>query len=187
MKQIPVLVDTFSTPGEIAAVESALDEIGIEGFVEKTVPPQGDGPWLVLIGMSAATFLNAFLGAAGKDAWEKFKAFFDQIRVAHEPKRRFWRRRRRPRFGQMVIRPNIETDESLDPSERAAIMMGWISSGIDGSTELMLSTDLPEEAFHALFELDLSAYPNHYLFWNPDRGAWDARAKKDTGPDPKDA
>jgi hypothetical protein len=182
VQQVPVLVDTFSSPEEIKAIRSALKSIGFEGTIERSVPPQGEAPWLVLIGMPVGAFLSGFFAAAGKDAWERFKQFFDDIKAAHEPKRRFWRRSSQARFGQLVIRPNIETAEDLEPHERAAILMGWVPSG-GTSTELMLSTDLPDEALRALFDVDLSKYPNHYIFWNPDSGKWDARPKEGLTPD----
>ncbi len=37
---------------------------------------------------------------------------------------------------------------------------------------------LPEEGFRALFELDLEAYPNHYVFWDSEHGEWRADAKE---------
>jgi len=184
MQQVPVLVDTFSSPEEIKAIRSVLEDIGFEGVIERSVPPQGEAPWLVLIGMPVGAFLSGFFAAAGKDAWERFKQFFDDIKAAHQPKRRFWQRRSPARFGQLVIRSNIETVEDLEPHERAAILMGWMPSG-DTSTSLTLSTDLPDEALLALFDVDLSKYPNHYIFWDPDRGEWNAHSKG--GPTPDDA
>jgi hypothetical protein len=34
-------------------------------------------------------------------------------------------------------------------------------------TELAIPSDLPEEGFRKLFELDLDTYPNHYIYWDP--------------------
>jgi len=129
MERVPVLVDTFSSPSEIEALQGALRRVGLEAEVEQTVPPQGLAPWLVLIGVPVGQFLAGFFGAAGKDAWEAFKQFCDEIKSSHEPKRRFWQRRTAPRQGELVIRPNIETPAEMEPSERAAVMMGWIGTG----------------------------------------------------------
>ncbi|MDX6601689.1 MAG: hypothetical protein QOF13_891 [Solirubrobacterales bacterium] len=41
-----------------------------------------------------------------------------------------------------------------------------------------IPTDLPEEGFRALFALDLDKYPNHYIYWNPERGEWHANEKE---------
>jgi hypothetical protein len=177
MERVPVLVDTFPSLSEIEALQGALRRVGLEAEVEQTVPPQGLAPWLVLIGVPVGQFLAGFFGAAGKDAWEAFEQFFDEIKSSHEPKRRFWQRRKAPRQGELVIRPNIETPAEMEPSERVAVMMGWIDTG-DTATSLALPSNLPEEAFPALFEIDLSKYPNHHIFWNPETKKWEGHAKE---------
>jgi hypothetical protein len=82
MERVPVLVDTFASPSEIGALEGALSRVGLETEVERTVPPQGLAPWLVLIGVPVGQFLAGFFGAAGKDGWEAFKQFFDEIKLS---------------------------------------------------------------------------------------------------------
>jgi len=178
MERVPVLVDTFASPSEIEALEGALSRVGLETEVERTVPPQGLAPWLVLIGVPVGQFLAGFFGAAGKDGWEAFKQFFDEIKSSHEPKRRFWQRQSAPRQGELVIRPNIETPPDMESSERAAVMMGWIGTG-DTATSLTLPASLPEEAFRVLFAIDLSEYPHHHIFWNPETRKWEGHEKEE--------
>lgn len=55
--------------------------------------------------------------------------------------------------------------------------MGWIGPRTS-ETELAIPADLPEKGFRALFELDLDEYPNHYIYWNPERGEWQANEKE---------
>ncbi len=176
MEQIQVLTDTFASTGEVAALDSALSNLGYEAEIERIVPPQGLSPWLVLIGVPAGQFIAGFFGKAGGDAWEAFKRFFDEIRDSHEPKRRFWQRRSELRTGELVIKPIAEPPPEMNPDHRAAWLMGWIGGEQDG-TALKLPSDLPEEAFRALFEIDFEEYPNHWVFWNPESTKWEAYPK----------
>jgi hypothetical protein len=176
MERIPVLTDTFASPSEIAALESALADLGYEADVEPIVPPQGLGPWLVVIAFPAAQFVAGFAGKAGEDAWEAFKKFFERVRDSREPKRRFWERRREPRTGEIVIKPDVATPADMDPDQRAAVMMGWIG-GVQEGTAVKLPSDLSDEAFKALFDLDFDEFPNHWVFWNPESRKWEGHPK----------
>jgi hypothetical protein len=67
----------------------------------------------------------------------------------------------------------------MESSERAAVMMGWISTG-DTATSLTLPASFPEEAFRALFAIDLSdEYPHHHIFWNPETRKWEGHEKEE--------
>jgi hypothetical protein len=67
--------------------------------------------------------------------------------------------------------------------------MGWIGPKTS-ETELAIPADLLEKGFRALFELDLDEYPNHYIYWNPERGEWQegaasiAAEDSEASPDP---
>jgi hypothetical protein len=44
-------------------------------------------------------------------------------------------------------------------------MPGWPLAG-DASTEVTLSTDMPDEAYQQLFDIDLTHYHGMTLFWD---------------------
>jgi hypothetical protein len=178
MDRVLVLLDTSATKAESARVRSLLREVGLDADPEPVVPPQGDAPWLVLIAMPVTAFLTAIASEAGKDAWTRLKKLFEDLAAARGGGRRQRSSREgsRPRFGQLVVRPNVVTRPDFEPVERGAVLMGWIPSG-DTSTELSLATDLPDDAFRKLFELEIPS-DGAFLFWDYDRAEWRSTPKR---------
>ncbi|HYJ22772.1 MAG TPA: hypothetical protein VEW07_12220 [Solirubrobacterales bacterium] len=184
MQEAQVYVSTLATRGEIEGIRSAFGEVQAEANIEAIIPPQGfEIPWLVFVDLPVQEFL---VGVAGGAGWAGLQAFFKTLKEAHEPRRRFWRRKRQPRQGQLVVRPPIEIPADLEPDHRAAVLMGWIGPKAS-ETELAIPADLPDEGFRALFELDLDQYPNHYVHWNSEHGEWRAREKEPPQSLPKDS
>jgi hypothetical protein len=167
-------VSTLASGEEIRGIHEAFDEAGIPLEIEAIIPPQGvEIPWLIVVDLPVKDFLVAVAGGAG---WSGLVALFNRLRKAHEPERRFWQRGSNPRQGQMAIRPPVDIPDDIEPAHRPAVIMGWIGQRSPG-TELVIPSDLPEEGFRELFELDLDAYPNHHIYWDPESGKWEANEK----------
>jgi hypothetical protein len=183
MREVQVYVSTLATPSEIDAIRLAFSEAETDVNIEAIIPPQGfEIPWLVVVDLPVKDFLVAVAGAAG---WSGLLAFFQRLRAAQEPKKRFWQRKRRAREGQLVVRPPIEIPDDIEPSHRPAVIMGWIGPR-SSETRLAIPADLPAGGFRALLELDLDEYPSHYIFWDPERGEWCAD-ENESPPSPADA
>ncbi len=183
MQEVQVYVSTFATRREIEGIQLAFGEAQTDVNVEAIIPPQGvEIPWLIVVDLPVKDFLVALAGAAG---WSGLVAFFQRLKAAQEPRRRFWQRKRHPRQGQLVVRPPVEAPDDMDSDHRAAVLMGWIGPR-SSETELAIPADLPEEGFRALFELDLDEYPNHYIYWDPEHGGWNAH-EKESPPPPTDS
>jgi hypothetical protein len=185
MREVQVYVSTLATRREIEGIRLAFGETQTDVNIEAIIPPQGfEIPWLVVVDLPVKDFLVAVAGGAG---WSGLLAFFRRLKEAQEPRRRFWQRKRQPRQGQLAVRPPVEIPDDIEPDHRPAVIMGWIGPR-SPETELAIPADLSEGGFRALFELDLDEYPNHYIFWDPDRDEWRARAReKEPPPSPADA
>jgi hypothetical protein len=182
MLEVSIYVSTFATTREIQGIRSAFDDVQTDVSVEPIIPPQGvEIPWLVVVDLPVKDFLVSVAGGAG---WAGLVAFFKRLSAAQQPGKRFWQRKREPRQGQLVVRPPVDMPEDIDRDHRAAVIMGWIGPRSSG-TELAIPTDLPEEGFRALYELDLDEYPNQYIYWDAERAAWDA-SEKEPPPSPAD-
>ncbi len=175
MREVQIYVSTLATRSEIEGIRSAFGEVQTEASIEAIIPPQGvEIPWLIVLDLPVKEFL---VGVAGGAGWSGLQAFFKRLKEAQEPRKRFWQRKRQPRQGQLVVRPPVEIPDDIEPDHRPAVLMGWIGPRTS-ETELAIPADLPEEGFRALFELDLEAYPNHYVFWDSEHGEWRADAKE---------
>jgi hypothetical protein len=175
MSEVQVYVSTLATRSEVEGIRSAFGEVQAEANVEAVIPPQGfEIPWLIVVDLPVKDFLVSVAGAAG---WAGLQTFFKSLKDAQEPKKRFWHRKRQPREGQLVVRPPVEIPDDIEPEHRPAVLMGWIGPR-STETELAIPTDLPEDGFRALFELNLDEYPNHYIYWNPEKGEWGAHQKE---------
>jgi hypothetical protein len=175
MEETRGYVSTLATREEIAGIRDAFGESGIPIELEAIIPPQGvEIPWLIVADLPVKDFLVAVAGGAG---WSGLVALFNRLRDAQQPKRRFWQRKTQPRQGQLAIRPPVDVPDDIEPDHRPALIMGWIGQRSPG-TELAIPSDLPDEGFRKLFELDLDAYPNHYIYWNPESGEWGSHEKE---------
>jgi hypothetical protein len=175
MQEVPIYVSTLATKSEIDGTRSAFGEAQLDVRIDAIIPPQGvEIPWLVVVDLPVKDFLVAVAGAAG---WSGLVAFFQRLKEAHEPQKRIWQRKRRPRHGQLVIRPPVDIPDDIEPDHRPAVIMGWIGPRTS-ETELAIPADLSEEGFRALFELNLDEYPNHYIYWNSDCSEWHANEKE---------
>jgi hypothetical protein len=175
MREVQVYVSTSATRSEIEGIRRAFGEVQAQASIEAIIPPQGfEIPWLIVVDLPVKDFLVAVAGGAG---WAGIEAFFRRLKEAQEPRRRFWQRKRKPRQGQLVVRPPVEIPDDIEPDHRPAVLMGWIGPRTS-ETELAIPADLPEVGFRALFELDLDEYPNHYVYWDPENGEWRANDKE---------
>jgi hypothetical protein len=134
-----VAMDEEASVAEVEAVEAVLRKAGFSEPVSPSVGRRslGDLPFVIYVSAPVMAFLSAFMGAAGKDAYDSLKHFVRDVRAA-----------RRDRPGSIVI----EDRESREDS-----------------TVLVLSADLPDEAFEALADLDFEALKGAYLVWDRDR------------------
>ena len=141
-------LDAEATEHEVAAVEEVLAGEGFEPRIEATwrkPPHTGNGPmWMILIpvGVPLAYFLRGYATRLGEKAAEETAEWL----------RSFVKRLRAAR----------------EPSPAAD---GWITfRGTDG-TQLDLA-NIPDEAFNALYELDLPELIGAHLMWDHERRQW---------------
>src|ERR1700679_2369456 len=66
--------------GRREAVGAVMARAGFEGPVAAVLHAQGEGIWIVLVGVTPAVFVKAFLEAAGADAWKALRSFFGELR-----------------------------------------------------------------------------------------------------------
>ena len=91
--QVGVSLEAEARDDEVAAVRAAFVEAGIDARVEADLELRGAGgqfPWMVVLAVPAAQFLNAFLSEAGKDGYKNLKLLiqrlYDARKAARAPK-----------------------------------------------------------------------------------------------------
>jgi len=152
------MVDTAASPAEVDAIAAVLTGAGIENRSEASARMQGDGPWLVMLVVLAVPFLNGFGGEAGKDAWQALKRLVADLHKA----------RARESWGQVVIRPGVIGEDEAD----GKVTLPGFPIPKNPNVEITLDSRMPDEAYRALFDLDLDAFDGGTLHWNPTTGEW---------------
>jgi hypothetical protein len=91
------VLDAFIDTEELSEVEDSLRSIGFAGSISPDIHfrSMGDIPWVLMFSIPVTTFLTAFFGAAGNDAWKGFKGFVTRVQTA-----------RRDRRGTIEFRPD---------------------------------------------------------------------------------
>lgn len=129
-------MDKQADAAEVAAVADLFKEAGFTGSVRAEIEHRSAGEIPFVIYVSVP--VTAFLSAfAGAAGKDAYDSLKDFLRRIREA--------RRNRSGSVVIR---------NPD------------GTRDSTVLVLSADLPDEAFEALSDLDLEANKGAYLVWD---------------------
>jgi hypothetical protein len=146
MDPIPVLLDRYATPNEIANVRAVFARTGREAMVRAVweKPPQtGNGAFwmtLVLLAVPFKAFADGFFGKAGEDTWMALRKLVEELREAR--------------------RGSTLADE------------GWVEFDDPDDTQVMLASGIPDEAYEALLELDWSAVRGGTIMWDEERGRW---------------
>lgn len=132
-------------------VREAFEAAGIPIEIrhESAYPGIGNGAgftiFVGIFGFTLGTFVKGFLEAAGADAWAKTKSLLRDLKEEHL--------RRYP-----SARPEAERVLVIkDPKRRA---------------QINLSSDLPEEAWGKLSELELGEKEDVAWVWDDDRREW---------------
>ncbi|MDQ3933797.1 MAG: hypothetical protein M3340_04110 [Actinomycetota bacterium] len=143
---IPILLDRHATQAEVEEVAAVFKRAGFRPKVRpvwEKKPQTGNGPfWVVLV----------LLGIS-------FKAFADGFFG---------------RYGENAADALREFVRELREARRLSTHAddGWIMVDDGDDTEVMLAGDLPEEAYHALFDLDWPSYTGGMLIWDEDTREW---------------
>ncbi len=147
-RDFTVSMDIEASRAEIEAVAEAFKHNGFNGPVSAKIERRSLGDLPFVIYVSAT--VTAFMGAFAAQAGKD----------SYERIKRFVRDLQSARSG---------TDGSVVIQDR---------ENQEDSTVLVLSTDLPDEAFEALMTLDLESAKGAYLVWDRDgdRGWYDPTA-----------
>jgi hypothetical protein len=145
-----VRLDAAATAEEVEAVEAALRDEGLEAPVRAdwTKPPQtGNGVFtmvLIVLGVSFYKFLSAYATTLGEEAG---KATAERVR-------------------------NLARRLHGARGESPASKVGWVEFDDPEGTKLMLSPDVPDEAYRQLEQLDWEKFRGGMVMWDPERGRW---------------
>lgn len=138
-----VYLEVEASAEEVAAVEQALREAGIDAPVEAAYMRKGIGdfPWILQIsGAAIALFFAGFLPAVGVDAWKGLKALIVKLYEARAGSRA-------PKG--VVILIDEPTHE-------------WI----------LIREDLPDEAWQQLLTMEIPTTKSGQLRWDDKARAW---------------
>lgn len=150
-KKIEVWLGYGSSEEQGREVREAFESAGIEIEVrfEDAHPSVGNGAGFTMmigvIGFGLGTFVKGYLEAAGADAWGKTK---DLLRTLKEDHLRRYPMESPTAEGQLVFK---------DPKRRA---------------QVVLRTDLPNEAWAQLSEIDLEVGEQVSWWWDGEAGKW---------------
>jgi hypothetical protein len=146
MAPIPVLLDRYASPEEVASVRAVFERARHRAMVRavwEKPPYTGNGAFwmtLVLVAMPFHSFLDGFFGKLGEDVADALRDFVDDIREAR--------------------RPSTLADD------------GWVEFDDLEDTHVMLSGGIPDEAYRALLELDWDEVRGGTIMWDADVGRW---------------
>jgi hypothetical protein len=149
MSSFEISMDEEASPAEVEAVAAVFTEAGFDGPVSADVGRRSLGDLPFVIYVGAVP--TAFLSAfAGAAGKDAYSALKDFIAKISAA--------RRGRDGTVVVQDREDREDS---------------------TVLVLSADLPGEAFVAIGDLDLDALKGAYLVWDRDgdKGWYDPMAR----------
>lgn len=140
-----VSVDVGVSADEVHAVEEAFRRAGLEADVQPSLIELSQAStWIVMISAAPATFLSAYAAAAGADAWRATKASYSRLM-------------------QLVRDLKTATGGHGD---------GRIELEERGRAWLLLTSDLPEESFRQLEDVDWTVAQSGTLKWDEHRQCW---------------
>lgn len=144
-RKLQVQIDKWASPEEVQAVEETFRQVGLEASVRAGVIELSEQfTWIVIISMPASMFLSGYFAAAGADTWSATKRLSDRLR-------QFVRDLKDARGGKQEGR--IELEDA-------------------GRAWLLLSSDLPDEAFRQLEAIDWSVAQSGSLQWDGQDQCW---------------
>lgn len=144
-QKLQVRIDKWASPGEVQAVEEAFRRAGLEVSVRASVIELSEQfTWIVIASIPASAFLSQYFAAAGADAWSASKRLPDQLR--------------------QLVRDLKDA--------RGGDQEGKIELEDAGRPWLLLSSDLPDEAFRQLESIDQSVVQGGSLRWHYQDQCW---------------
>lgn len=147
----------------VGAVERVMARNGLNGRCHADLHAQGEGIWIVLIGLTPAAFLQSFAAAAGKDAWKAVKRLYEELRDALD--------KDEDSHGQIYVREGGKTKEEWEASGRTASLPG-LPEPDDHPPQIVIDSILPDEAIEALFRIDWETLEHSSFDWDGDQGQW---------------
>jgi hypothetical protein len=140
-----VSVDAGASADEVRAIEEAFRTAGLEADVQPSLIELSQAStWIVMITAAPATFLSAYAAAAGTDAWGATKRGYGRL---------------------MQLVRDLRT-ASGDHGD------GRIELEERGRAWLLLTSDLPEEAFRQLEDVDWAVAQSGALKWDEHQQCW---------------
>jgi hypothetical protein len=144
-RHLQVMIDKWASPEEVWTVEEAFRRTGLEANVRASVVELSEQlTWIVIISAPVSMFLSGYFAAAGADAWKATKGLPDRLR--------------------QLVR-DLKT-------ARGSQQEGRIELEDAGRAWLLLSSDLPEEAFRQLKAIDWSLAQRGSLRWDDQCRCW---------------
>jgi hypothetical protein len=142
---LPVAVDAGTNADVLHAIEEAFRDAGLPADVQPSIIELSQAStWIVLINIPPTAFLTAYATAAGADAWGATKRSFTRLR-------------------QLVHDLKIANGGGAD---------GRISLEEGGRPWLLLTSNLPDEAYVQLEDVDMTAAQGGALEWDENRQEW---------------
>jgi hypothetical protein len=129
----------------VQAIEDAFREAGLEAEVRANrLELSHSAEWLVIISSVPTTFLAAYVGKAGSDAWDATKRGYGRLR-------------------QLVRDLKTANGGQVD---------GTLELEDGGRAWLLLRSDTPDEAFRQLDDVDWTVTQSGTLKWDEHRQCW---------------
>lgn len=147
----------------VGAIEDVMARNGFAGPCFAHLHAQGEGIWIVLIGLPPAAFLQALAAEAGKDAWKAVKRIFGELRYALDEGE--------DSHGQIYIREGGLTRDEWEASGRKALLPGLPEPG-EHPPQIVIDSILPDEAIEALFEIDYDELWHSSFDWDQEKREW---------------
>ncbi len=142
---LSVSVDAGVSADEVHAIEEAFRRAGLEAEVQPSLIELSQAStWIVMISAAPTAFLSAYAAAAGSDAWGATKHGYGRL---------------------MELVRDLKTasgghgDGRIELEER-------------GRAWLLLTSDMPEEAFRQLENIDWTVAQTGALKWDEHRQCW---------------
>jgi hypothetical protein len=147
--------------GRREAVAAVMARGGFEGPVSAVLHAQGEGIWIVLVGVTPAVFLKAFLEAAGADAWKALRSFFAELRESLS--------KEEGEHGQLYVRADGVSVSEWEASRPYGPMPGLRKPG-SSEPQICIDSLLPDEALEELFRLDPEEMGASSYAWDRETG-----------------
>lgn len=140
-----VSVDAGVSADEVHAIEEAFRGAGLEANVQPSLIELSQATtWIVMISVAPTAFLSAYAAAAGANAWGATKDGYGRL---------------------MQLVRDLKTASGGHGD-------GRIELEEKGRAWLLLTSDLPDEAFRQLEDIDWTVAQSGTLRWDEHRQCW---------------